>query len=162
MAKSKAKAKKAKGKTETKTTNTRTGATRGTAKKSSGKDVNPAEMRRRISKIVNEQLGKITQAAVGEAKKGQLATTKYLWEVTGVYPPVETGIDLDRPEEEDTFMQRLVRRFGVPEGPLPSDEDDDEDEDLPAKATLPMTKNVADVPVVAPEVHSDGEEGMTE
>jgi hypothetical protein len=162
MAKAKAKAKKAKGKTETKTTNTRTVAARGAAKKSSGKDVNPAEMRRQISQIVNDELGDITMAVVGEAKKGQLATTKYLWEVTGVYPPVETGIDLDRPEEEDTFMQRLVRRFGAPEGPLPGGEDDDEEEDSPVKVMPPATKNVAEVPVVAMEVQPDCKEGVTE
>lgn len=91
-------------------------------------------MRRQVTKIVDGELDDIAGAAVGEAKKGQLATVKYLFELAGIYPPSAEGI-VDRPEE-DTLAQRLVRRLGLPEGPLPN-----EDDDPPEQLVIPMAKD---------------------
>jgi hypothetical protein len=126
MKKAKAKAKTAeKAQTEGKIQGTRrTAAKKSGAKKSRRrhKDANPAEMRRDITNIVGSEMTEITMAVVGEAKKGQLATVKYLFEVVGVYPPAEGNID--RPED-DTLARRLVRTLGLPEGPLPGGDDND-------------------------------------
>jgi hypothetical protein len=46
--------------------------------------------------------------------------------------------------EEDTFMQRVVRRLGLPEGPLPSEEDDP-----PERLVMPAAKR--DEPGTTPE-----------
>jgi hypothetical protein len=96
------------------------------AKKSSGKlkDVNLADVRRDIKNIVGEAAGEIASAVVVEALKGQLATAKYLFEATGIYPVLEGGDTVDNPDD-DTFVQRVVRRLGLPEGPLPKSDDDD-------------------------------------
>jgi hypothetical protein len=120
---------RAKAKTTKEGPSKRTGST--SAKKSSGKlkDVNLAEVRRDIKNIVGEAATEITNAVVAEAKKGQLTTAKYLFEATGIYPVLEGGDTVDNPEE-DTFAQRIVRRLGLPEGPLPKSDDDDGPESL--------------------------------
>ena len=99
-------------------------------------NVNPAEVRQDVTNIVGGQAKKLTRKMLGEAVvKGQLATMKYLFEVAGVYPPATEGI-IDRPEE-DTLAQRLVRRLGLPEGPLPNEEDDD----APEQLVIPMAED---------------------
>lgn len=107
--------------------------TRTAAKKSGGrgkvKEVNLADVRRDMKNIVGGAAREITNAVVGEAKKGQLITAKYLFEAAGIYPVLEGGESVDNPEE-DTFAQRIVRRLGLPEGPLPKGDDDDGPEDL--------------------------------
>jgi hypothetical protein len=115
------------------------------------KDANPAEMRRDITNIVKNELGEITLAVVGEAKKGQLATVKYLWEVSGVYPPAAEG-SADRPED-DSLAQKLLQRLGLPEGPLPGSEDDD----LPEKVVIPVAISVAPEPKKFPEGIGEGQ-----
>ncbi|HEY6770006.1 MAG TPA: hypothetical protein VI386_35145 [Candidatus Sulfotelmatobacter sp.] len=128
MKKTKEKSKpKQKSKTESKSATKSTGKKAGkkSAKKSLGKkDANPAEMRRLIANIVGGELGEITLAVVGDAKKGQLATVKYLWEVAGVYPMVTAAVDTEEPTE-NCLTQRLIRRLGLPDGPLPNNEDED-------------------------------------
>ena len=129
MAKSKAKTKtkakaKAKAKTKTKRTIEATTSSRA-AKKSEGKtkNVNPEDARRKITNIVGNAASAITKAVVVEARKGQLAMAKYLFEAAGIYPLSTEGIT-DKPEE-DSFAQRLVRTLGLPEGPLPGGENND-------------------------------------
>ena len=102
------------------------------------KDVNLAEVRRNIKNIVGEAASEIAVAVVVEAKKGQLATAKYLFEAAGVYPASTEG-NMDKPEE-DSFAQRLVRTFGLPAGPLPGG---DENDPL-VKVAIPVAKS--DVP----------------
>lgn len=146
---------KAKAKTKAKAKRESTGkkTTVKAAKKNTEKtkDANPAEMRRDITNIVKSELGEITLAVVGEAKKGQLATVKYLWEVSGVYPPAAAGSE-DKPED-DTLAQRLLQRLGLPEGPLPGSEDDD----LPEKVVIPVAIGVVPEPKKFPEEVSQGE-----
>jgi len=112
------------------------------AKKSSGKpkDVNLAEVRRDMKNIVGGAAREITHAVVVEAKKGQLTTAKYLFEATGIYPVVEDGDSVDNPDE-DTFAQRIVRRLGLPEGPLPKNDDDDAPEHLAIPAVSVAGEN---------------------
>jgi hypothetical protein len=123
----------------------RTGST--SAKKNSGKlkDVNLADVRRDIKNIVGEAAGDIARAVVVEARKGQLTTAKYLFEATGIYPVAEGGETVDNPED-DTFTQRIVRRLGLPEGPLPKNDDDDGPENLAIPvASAPVDNSVAKV-----------------
>lgn len=95
-------------------------------KRSGGKpkEVNLVDVRRDIKNIVGGAAREITRAVVVEAKKGQLTTAKYLFEATGIYPVLEGGDTVDNPDD-DTFAQRIVRRLGLPEGPLPKNDDDD-------------------------------------
>jgi hypothetical protein len=129
-------------------------ATKSTAKKAEGKskaknsdaanenvekakDVNPVEVRRDITNIVGNAAGEITRAVVVQAKLGQLATAKYLFEAAGFYPAPTESEDADKPED-DTLTKRIVRRLGLPEGPLPSSEDDD-----PPVKLVPLTNGIA-------------------
>ena len=50
------------------------------------KVANPAEMRQSITDMVELEMENIGRAVLEEAKRGQLATVKYLFEVSGVYP----------------------------------------------------------------------------
>jgi hypothetical protein len=149
MAKAKAKPRtKAKAEKVTKETDNKT--TKSSDKKM--EDANPLEMRRKVTNIVGAKLNEIADATVGEAKKGQLATVKYLFEVAGVYPP-STDSFMNNPEE-DTFMQRVVRRLGLPEGPLPSEEDDP-----PEKLVIPAAKRDEPITVAEEKVSSGVAEG---
>ncbi len=140
MAKAKA-GTRAKSKTTTKRTSEIKTGNSATKKSKPTKDVNLAEVRRNITNIVGEAASEIAVAVVVEAKKGQLATAKYLFEAAGVYP-VSTEGNVDKPEE-DTFAQRLVRTFGLPAGPLPGGDESDPLEKvmIPAvKSDLPEEK----------------------
>lgn len=101
------------------------------------KDVNLAEVRRTIANIVGEAAPEIAIAVASEAKKGQLATAKYLFEATGIYP-VSAESNVDKPEE-DSFAQRLVRTFGLTPGPFPGG---DESDPL-VKVMIPVEKSDA-------------------
>jgi hypothetical protein len=86
------------------------------AKKGSAKmqkPANPAEMRQSVTDMVRSEMINITHAVVEEAKKGQLATVKYLFEVSGVYPGA-TEQSPARPEEGETLARTLLIRLGLP------------------------------------------------
>jgi hypothetical protein len=70
------------------------------------KIIGPAEMRQNITSMVGAEVNKITRAVVDEAKKGQLATVKYLFEVAGVFPPAEGTEPM--PERETLAKKLLV------------------------------------------------------
>jgi len=74
--------------------------------------------------MVTDEFQEITQAAVDDAKKGQLATLKYLFEMTGVYPAStdDSGVK----PEDDTLARTLLERLNIPFGPLPAHGDDEE------------------------------------
>jgi len=96
------------------------------AKKSSAKTqkpANPVEMRQSVTDMVESEMMNITHAVVEEAKKGQLATVKYLFEVSGVYPGA-TGLSQAKPEEGETLARMLLTRLGVPLEPAISPDDE--------------------------------------
>ena len=96
------------------------------AKKSSAKTqkpANPVEMRQSVTDMVESEMINITHAVVEEAKKGQLATVKYLFEVSGVYPGA-TGLSQAKPEEGETLARMLLTRLGVPLEPAISPDDE--------------------------------------
>jgi hypothetical protein len=108
--------KKVKGKSET--------AAKATTKKDSKatKPVDLVEVRKDVTNIVGNEAIILTQAVVEEAKKGQLAPVKYLFEMAGIYPaPVESSAV--KPEE-NSLARTLMHRLGLPEEfPIPSGDD---------------------------------------
>ena len=84
---------------------------------------NPAEMRQSVTDMVGSEMKNITRAVVEEAKKGQLATVKYLFEVSGVYPAA-TEQSQARPEEGETLARLLLTRLGLPAEPAVSPDDE--------------------------------------
>ena len=63
-------------------------------------------------------------AVIGEGKKGQLATVKYLFEVAEIYPPSTDGSQTTK--DEDCFAKSLMDRLGLPDKPIALDDEEDE------------------------------------
>lgn len=99
-------------------------ATKATAKKDSKttKPLDLVEVRKEITSIIGNEATKLMQAVMEEAKKGQLAPVKYLFEMAGLYPaPAETS-SVD--PEENSLARTLMHRLGLPEE-FPSPPGDD-------------------------------------
>jgi hypothetical protein len=109
--------KKAKGKT----TATKAAKKKSTTKRSRAKkQVNPAEVRNDIAKIVRSGAKKITKAVMDQAMTGQLAPAKYLFEVAAIYPPSTDGSDATA--DEDCLAKTLLDRLNIPDKPVGRDE----------------------------------------
>jgi len=95
--------------------------------KSSGskgkKELNPVEVRKEIAQMVDSEATKMTEAVIGEGKKGQLATVKYLFEMAGVYPPLTDGSQATT--DEDCLARTLLNRLNIPDKPVGRDEEDE-------------------------------------
>jgi hypothetical protein len=108
--------KKAKGKTTTKKT---------AKKKSTGKgkkELNPAEVRKNIAILVKSEAEEMAEAVIGEGKKGQLATVKYLFEVAEIFPEATDGSQASA--DEECLAKTLLRKLDLPEEPVGRDEED--------------------------------------
>ena len=108
--------KKAKSKTAAKTA----------AKKSSKKikkELNPAEVRKDISQMVKSEAKEMAEAVIGEGKKGQLATVRYLFEMANIFPEATDGSQASA--DEDCLARTLLNRLDLPEEPIGRDEEDE-------------------------------------
>jgi hypothetical protein len=98
------------------------------AKKSSGKtrkkELNPAEVRKGISRMVESHANKMTKAVIDEGEKGQLATVKYLFEMAAIFPASTDGSQAT--EDEDCLARTLLNRLDLPTEPVGRDEEEDE------------------------------------
>jgi hypothetical protein len=108
--------KREKGKAKAKKGRKRTGVPR------TKKAVNPAEVRKDIARIVGSGAKKMAAAVMEEAFKGQLAPTKYLLEVAGVYPPVTDGEQAT--QEEDCLAKTLLERLNIPKKPVVEEDEE--------------------------------------
>lgn len=109
------------------------------SKKASGKDIKKAtkkkksgknkpkkterdskEVRQECSKLVKEDATQVTAAVIGEAKKGQLAPMKYLFEMANIFPQAEDGSQTSA--DEDSLAETLLNRLGIPTHPVVADE----------------------------------------
>jgi hypothetical protein len=106
------------------------------AKKSNGRrskrELNPAEVRKDISRMVESHATTMAQAVIGEGEKGQLATVKYLFEMAAIFPPSTDGSHAT--EDEDCLAQTLLNRLDLPTEPVGRDEEDE-----PGRTTRPAT-----------------------
>lgn len=97
------------------------------AKKSSGsrgkKELNPVEVRKEIAQMVASAATEMADAVIGEGKKGQLATVRYLLEVANIYPPPTDG-SLST-TDEDSLARTLLNRLNIPDKPIGRDEEDE-------------------------------------
>jgi len=110
--------KKAKSKAGKKKTAKKSGA------KKSKKELNPAEVRKDISRMVEEEAATMAQAAIEEWKKGQLAPVKYLLELAKIFPAATDGSEAS--EDEDSLARTLLNRMGLPDVPIKQEDDEDE------------------------------------
>jgi len=71
--------------------------------------MNPAEVRKEVAKMVEAGATEIAQAVIDEALKGQVAPTKYLFEMASIYPPAPDGTQATT--EEDCLAKILLDRL---------------------------------------------------
>ena len=132
--------KKAKGKSTAKTKK----AKKNSGGKSKGKkELNPAEVRKEIAQMVDSEATEMAAAVIGEGKKGQLATVKYLFEMAGVYPALTDGSQATT--DEDCLAKTLLDRLNIPDKPVGRDEED-EPVGTPSPAAGGKEKTEADKP----------------
>ena len=86
---------------------------------STNKPVDIVRVRESINNLVGGSAEKIANKVIEEAKRGQLAAAKYLFEAVGLYPPTE---ETKPKPKEDALAYTLLRRMGLPTEPL-SEED---------------------------------------
>jgi hypothetical protein len=84
------------------------------------KDLNTAEVRKQVRKIIEEHAQKMAEAVAGEGEKGQVGPVKYLFEVAHIHPPVTDGSEAT--EREESLAETLLDRFGIPKDPVAADE----------------------------------------
>ena len=92
--------------------------------KKSKKELNPAEVRKDISRMVEEEAANMAQAAIDEGKKGQLAPVKYLLELAKIFPAATDGSEAT--EDEDSLARTLLKRMGLPDVPIKREDEDEE------------------------------------
>jgi hypothetical protein len=119
--------------------------TKGKAKgKSKKEELNPAEVRRDISKLVEAHAQILAEAVIGEGEKGQLGPVKFLFEVANIFPPAGDEASQTSANEE-SFAETLLKRLGIPTDPVLADEYAKEDEEvIPAKSVLAEEKSTED------------------
>lgn len=128
--------KKAKSKTAAKTE----------AKKKSSKkikkELNPAEVRKDISQMVESEARVMAQAVIGEGKKGQLAMVKFLFEMANIFPEATDGSQASA--DEDCLARTLLNRLGLPEEPIGRDEEDEREPATPTANAAAKAPDKAD------------------
>jgi hypothetical protein len=106
--------------------------------------------------MVESEMKNITRAVVEEAKKGQLATVKYLFEVSGVYPAAADARQAPL-EEGEPLARILLTRLGLPLEPAIS-----ADDEVPEKIATPIAKRMGKSEATAeelPEASESSESG---
>lgn len=86
------------------------------------KPVDFVEVRKNIAAMVGGAAREITEKAIEDAKSGQLAPAKYLFEAVGLYPPTE---ETAQTKPEDSLAYTLLKRMGLPTDPVIRDGDDE-------------------------------------
>ncbi len=84
------------------------------------KELNPAEVRKEVSRIIEAHAGKLAGAVVNEGEKGQLGPVKFLFEMANIYPPQADGSQASA--EEQCLAETLLDRLGLPKTPVVADE----------------------------------------
>jgi hypothetical protein len=79
-------------------------------------ETNPAEVRKEVSKLVEAEAADMAKAVIEEARKGQLAPTKYLFEVASIYPPQTDGSQAT--PEEDCLAKILLDKLKLASKPV--------------------------------------------
>jgi len=79
-----------------------------------------AKVRQDVVNIVGSGARKIAAAVVEEAKKGQLATTKYLFEMAGVFP-TSAEAEPEPDSGEESLAKILVDKLKLAEDAKPAE-----------------------------------------
>jgi hypothetical protein len=118
------KKKKAKSKTAAKKT-----AKKKSTKATEAKELNPAQVLKDISALVEAEAAELAEAVIGEGMKGQLSPVKFLFEMAHIFPPPTDESLMSK--DEDSLAETLLDRLKIPKRPLVHDElQKEEDEDV--------------------------------
>ncbi len=88
------------------------------------KELDPAEVRKNISMLVQSQAKEMAAAVIDSGKKGQLAPVKYLFEVANIFPAPTDGSESTK--DEDCLAETLLQRLNVPTTPVVDNDEGDE------------------------------------
>ena len=85
----------------------------------SGKQLDPLKVREDIAGIIKSRARKIAIAVAGKAGLGELAPTKFLFEVAHIFPqpPEGTVSTMD----EESMAKTLLDRLNIPDSPVVHD-----------------------------------------
>jgi hypothetical protein len=94
------------------------------------KELNPEQVLKNISALVEAQADKLAEAVIGEGMKGQVSPVKYLFEMAHIYPQPPAAIAPNK--DEDSLAETLLDRLKIPKTPMVHDElqKEEEDEDV--------------------------------
>ena len=123
-------------------------AKRTSSKEKKGKDI--VEVRENINELVKDSAELIATKVIEVAKTGQLASAKYLFEATGLYPATE---QTEARPIETTMAHQLLTRMGLPLEPVVYDEDAPPTATSDAKGCASLAVEAADED--AAEEHSE-------
>jgi hypothetical protein len=88
-------------------------------KSTSGKQLDPLKVREDIAGIIKSRARKIAIAVAGKAGLGELAPTKYLFEVAHIYPQAPEGTVATT--DEESMAKTLLDRLNIPDHPVVHD-----------------------------------------
>ena len=93
------------------------------------KELNPAQVLKDISALVEAKADKLAAAVIGEGMKRQLSPVKFLFEMAHIFPPPTDESLVNK--DEDSLAETLLDRLNIPKRPLVHDElQKEEDEDV--------------------------------
>jgi hypothetical protein len=83
------------------------------------KELNPAQVLKDISALVEAKANKLAEAVIGEGMKGQISPVKFLFEMAHIFPPTTDESPADK--DEDSLAETLLHRLNIPTRPLVHD-----------------------------------------
>ena len=93
-------------------------------------ELNPGQVLKDISLMIEEEASEIAAAVIGEGKKGQLSPAKFLFEMAHIYP-LAVAEGSDPSAHEESLAETLLDRLKIPKTPVVHDElQKEEDEDV--------------------------------
>jgi len=102
-------------------------ATKQTKKASGKKELDPGQVLKEISALVEANANKLAEAVIGEGMKGQVPPVKYLFEMAHIYPQGDGTTPTGR---EESLAETLLDRLKIPKTPVVHDELQKDDEDV--------------------------------
>ena len=108
-------------------------------KETEKKELNPSQVLKDFSALVEAEAEELAEAVIGEGKKGQLSPVRFLFEMAHIFPqPTDESLTS---KDEGSLAETLLDRLNIPKRPLVHDElQKEEDEDV----TVPPKKETAE------------------
>lgn len=106
------KKKKAKSKTAANKAANKKTVVKKSTKATETKELNPAQVLKDISALVEAEAEELAEAVIGEGKKGQVSPVKFLFEMAHIFPATTDESSADK--DEDSLAETLLHRLNIP------------------------------------------------